>query len=109
MTADGIRQKILDTLKELPESSSASLEVQTAEDSALLRWVQIIDESPDSLKDWCKALLEFKKWEKQNRALTLSHKIEYLSCCREGGLNAGSLVSLTDLLIDYLKEHGVED
>ncbi len=104
-----LRQKILDSLKELPESGKAFAEVQSADESVLLRWVQIIDDSPDSLKDWCKAILEFKKWEEQNRALTLSHKIEYLSCCREGGLNAGTLVSLTDLLLDYLKEHGVEE
>ena len=104
-----LRQKILESLKELPESGNAFAEVQSADESVLLRWVQIIDESPDSLKDWCKALLEFKKWEEKNRGLTLSHKIEYLSCCREGGLNAGTLVSLTDLLLDYLNEHGVED
>ena len=104
-----IRKKILDQLSALQADPALVLDVKNADDSVITNWVKIIDASTDSLNDWCKALIEFRRWElSENRLLTLAHKIEYLSCCREGGANAGTLVSLSDLLIEYLKNHGVE-
>ena len=103
------KTKLLNTLTSLQANEELLKEIQAADEATLQQWIQFIDDSPDSLMDWCKALLEFKKWEvAQNRSLTLAHKIEYLSCCREGGANAGTLVSLSDLLADYLRDHGVE-
>jgi hypothetical protein len=103
------RTRVIDLLKTIPESHQAIQEISEATDAVLNDWIKFIDHSPDSLEDWCLALLEFKKWEvAEKRPLTLAHKIEYLSCCREGGLNSGTLVSLTDLFLDYLKEYGVE-
>lgn len=102
------KSKIIETLYSLNAPASALAEVSAASDEVLKTWIRFIDESPDSLKDWCSAYLEFKKWEsKENRPLSLAHKIEYLSCCREGG-GSSTLISLSDLFLSYVEEYGVE-
>ena len=69
---------------------------------------QHVDESQYSLDEWCEALVEFSAWEiREGRSLEFADKMEYLSCCAQGSVQSGKLVSLVTLLETYLREHGV--
>ena len=104
-----IRNQIFFELQKLNAPDTLLKEVEHTELQILLSWVPVIDESRFSLNEWCEALVSFKNWEAENgKFLTLSHKLEYLSCCTEGESSAGKLQTLSALLAEYLRSYGVE-
>ena len=84
-------------------------EFHLANDQELKAWVQTIDESSYPLHEWLESLVYFQNWLKENqKGKNFPDQIEYLGCCIQSSSNTGRLLSLRDLLKNYLDNYGVQ-
>lgn len=111
------RLKFLEALSDVFEISSIPYsdrsylfqEVNLLSDSEISSWIRVMDESSYGLADWIEALIYFQSWlQEQRQGKNFTHQIEYLSCCTEGNLNSGRLLTLKDLLKTYLDTFGIQ-
>jgi hypothetical protein len=107
-----IAEKIQTALSQFPDHAAAArlrAEVAVLKEDELNHWAKLMDESEHSLDEWLSAIIAFNLWlEREKRQINLFNRIEYLSCCAEGGIQTGGLLSLTDLFHDYVRLYGVE-
>jgi hypothetical protein len=104
-----LKSKILERLESLEAPFTLIHQFERAGEAEFSNLAERVDSSPYELTDWLHALIQFSHWEhRTTRMLTLSQKFEYLSCCVEGAAGTMKLLTLSDLLNDYLKTHGVK-
>ena len=107
-----ILEKVQSALSQFPDHAAANrlrTEVAALKEDELKHWAKLMDESEHSLDEWLNAIVAFNLWlEREKRQIDLFHRIEYLSCCAEGGIQTGGMLTLTDLFHDYVKLYGVE-
>ena len=83
-------------------------EVSAVDETFVVSWLHAIDESAYTLEEWAESVAAFDQWAQgAGRQLSLSHMLEYLSCCAESG-RSGVKLPLTFLMQEFIKSNGVE-
>jgi hypothetical protein len=91
----GIRPSLLAQITTLPEK-------------IISEWLHNIDESAYTVEEWAESIAAFDQWAQgAGREFTITHMLEYLSCCAESA-RSGVKLPLTFLLQEFLKTNGVE-
>jgi hypothetical protein len=107
-----IAEKIQTALSQFPDHAATErlrAEVAQLKEDELKHWAKLMDASEHSLEEWISAIIAFNLWlDREKRQIDLFNRIEYLSCCAEGGIQTGGMLTLTDLFHDYVKLYGVE-
>ena len=92
-----------------PDRNYLFQEIDLLSDESLLIWIQSIDESSFPLTEWLESLVYFQKWlQETKKGKNFPDQIEYISCCIQGSVNTGRLLTLPDLLKSYLENFGVQ-
>ena len=91
-----------------PELNYLIQEINLMSDENLRIWVQIIDEAMYPLSEWLSALVFFQEWLKlNNKGKNFPNQIEYINCCIHGSVSGGRLLTLQDLLKNYLEIYSI--